>query len=1044
MNSLRTLLNTYSFFSFGAAGSSPSSLVKEAMLQGYSSVALTDNLGVYGAVELYQAAQKHKMKAIIGATIPFSYKNKVYPIVLLASSRKGYKTLNELINLAKHNNEHHPENMFVNLSALEAHTEDLHCLTGGRHGFLAQLLAQKKLTTAKYILKALKNAFHDRLWLQIFFDHLPYDMRRARALRALAREEQLSALFAPEIRYATADLMPLSDSLICGRLGITLNTPHKERPLNDCQSIDFARKNDIAKLYPELIDNANTLAQELNFELLPKRLTPPPAKLPADCKNKDSDKYLESLCRENLLEKYPSKLFSSAKERLETELYVIKSLGFADFFLVAKEVMDFCKSRGIIASGRGSAAGSVVCYLLEITQADPIENNLLFERFLHAGKRTMPDIDIDIASSRRREVFTWIEERFPHSAMVCNRISYYLPSVLQDIGRALGLPAHTRNRLSKSLGRDYRHLRPHRVREAQIVFDEVLGNAAIKEVLISLLAKMEKGFVRQVAPHSGGWVLSKHPLSNYSPQERSTGGLRCLQFDKNDIESLGLMKLDLLGLRMLGVFEKAREEIIRVEKKWIDFNNIPEDEKVWQNIQSGDTMTLFQIESPAQTRMSVQMKPKNKQDLKDQVALVRPGPIQSDSVHPYVRRRRGLEPITYPHMSLKPILEKSYGVLLYQEQVMSIAHHFAGFSWEDADRFRKKVSSFEDEHEIRTERDKFITGAIEKAKNSKDKVDAQIATKIFNMCASFRGFGFAESHAWAFGLHAYSSTWLRYYYPAEYLAAVMSEQPGMYSTGSLRQEARRQNIGFARLDINKSGFHYIVEKTNYGKRLRPPLCAIKAISVSQAKEIILERLKRGLFKNVKDFLERLDIDRDSFEALAKAGAFDKFGDRRKDLYNLATLKSLDAKTNQSFLFEIEAPDFPKLEMMEKLKWDFLLKGYSEHNVHPVDLFRNELLELGAKPMAQLRYTHGFVKTAGLVVARQKPPTAKGFAFWLLEDGIDRLQVVISPDLWHESRIILRDAKILIAEGDLYREGRAWTLKAKSLAPVSTRLDYLKI
>jgi error-prone DNA polymerase len=725
-----------------------------------------------------------------------------------------------------------------------------------------------------------------------------------------------------------------------------------------------------------------------------------------------------------LLTHYTGNLFHEARERLERELYTLRALGFTDFFLVVKEVLDFCRSRGIIASGRGSAAGSVVCYLLGITQTDPVSNGLLFERFLHAGKRAMPDIDIDIASNRRREVFSWVEERFPNSAMVCNRSTYYLPSALQDIGRALGIPAEVRNTLTRSLGRDFRHLRPHRAQEAQLVFDEVLGNAPVKIVLIQLLEGMEKGFTRQVTPHSGGWVLSRYPLSHYSPEETSTGGLRCIQFDKDDTERLGLMKLDLLGLRMLGVFERAREEILRTERIYVDCFSPPDEPAVWHTIQSGDTMTLFQVESPAQVIMSVNLKPETKQDLKDQVALVRPGPIQSNSVHPYVRRRQGKESITYLHPALEPILKRSYGVLLYQEQVMQIAHHIAGFDWEAADRFRKEVARFEDEQEIASELRRFVEGARRTV-----AADEQTAMRIFEMCASFRGYGFAESHAWAFGLHAYTSAWLRHHYPAEYLAGVMSEQPGMYSAGTLRQEARQRGVGFARLDINASGFHYTVEKTPHGKRLRPPLCAVKGVSVDVAKQLVMERLLRGPYLGLRDLLERVAIDQDVLEVLDRAGAFDRLTDRRTGLYQLGVL-ARQSQPGQGSLFDTtDIPPFPELSTMERLSWEFELQGYSSHSVHPVDLHRNQLLELGAVPMEQIRHS-GPVRTAGLVVARQKPPTARGFAFWLLEDNQRRMQVVISPGLWEAQRIALRDARILLTEGQLNQQQNAWTLQAE--------------
>ena len=1012
MTRLHALFNVYSYFSFGRGVSSPAALVERAAALGYTHVGLTDEVGVYGAVELHRAARERGLGAVVGATLSLSHNGEVYPLVLLASSRQGYETLNRLITLVKAGDEQ------VTLPVLEAHSTDLHLLTGGRQGFPAQLIGKKRIGEAVFLLEALKSVFHERLWLQLFYDCYPWDLRRAKALRAFAKEHRVGVVAAPEVRYATPELMPLYDTLLCGRLGVTLGTPHEDRPLNDCQAVPTP---DLFPLpFPEAIENANCLAEMLTFDLLPDRLTPPPARVPDGF---HADSYLESLCRESLLERYSGPLFGEAKERLERELYTVKSLGFADFFLVVKEVIDFCRSRGILASGRGSAAGSVVCYLLGITQADPVANGLLFERFLHTGRRVMPDIDIDISSSRRDEVFAWVETRFPNSAMVCNRITYYLPSALQDLGRALGLPPHIRNRLTNALGRDYRHTRPHKAKEAEVVFDEVLGDAPVKEILMDLLEKMERGFVRHVAPHSGGWVLSRYPLEAYSPLERSTGGLRCLQFDKDDTEALGLIKLDLLGLRMLGVFERTREEVVRLENTWLELDSLPEDDAVWTTIGEGDTLTLFQIESPAQTRMSVQLKPETKQDLKDQVALVRPGPIQSGSVHPYVRRRKGLEPVAYPHPALEPILKRSYGVLLYQEQVMAIAHHFAGFSWEDADRFRKSVSTFEDEHEIREERMRFIAGAQQKVNATSEE-----AEHVFSLCAAFRGYGFAESHAWAFGLHAYTSAWLRHHYPAEYLAGVMSEQPGMYAANTLRQEARRWGVGFGRLDVNASSFRYTVERTEYGKRLRPPLCAVKGVSIDVAKVIVLERLRRGPFTSLKNLFERIALDRDVLEALDRAGAFDRLVDRRGGLYQVGVLANAHLP-GQGSLFGVPAklPPFPALSAMDKFAWDFALKGFAEHPVHPVDLYRNELLELGATPMERLQ--HGFVRTAGLVVAKQKPPTAKGFAFYLLEDNTERLQLVISPRLWEEQREALRDAPLLVSEGELHRDGRAWTLRA---------------
>ena len=1014
---LRTLLNTHSFFSSGGGVSSPKTLVERAATLGYTSIALTDEGGVYGAVEAQQAARAHGVRALVGATARLEHDKHIYPLVLIAGSRRGYRVLNELLTY-QHSHE------AISLPVLQAHTQDLFCLTGGRRGFPTQLLAERRVTAAASLLLTLRGMFHDRLFVQLYFDHYPSDMRRARVLRSFARENRVSIVAAPEVRYASPELYELYDALVCVRLGITVETPHRDRPQNDCQAIPNPQ--DFTLPFPEAVANADALAQEAHFDLLAERLTPPPAKLPLDITPQE---YLERRCYEALGETYQGALFSKAKERLEQELVTLRALDLAGFFLVAAEVTDFCRSRGIVASGRGSAAASVVCYLLGVTTTDPVEHNLLFERFLHTGRTSLPDVDIDIGSSRRDEVLAWVEERFEQStqAMVCNRTTYRLPLAVQDLGRALGLPPHLRNRLSKALGRDFRHLRPHRAREAEAVFSEVLSDAPVKRLLLKLLEQMERGFVRHVAPHSGGVVLSREPLAHYSPLERSTGGIQLLQFDKDDAEALGLIKLDLLGLRMLGVFERTREEVYRTEGTWLELSDLPNDEDVWKSVRQGDTMGLFQIESPAQTRITVDLQPQSFLDLAHQVALIRPGPIQSGTVHPYVRRKKGLESVSYLHPCLEPILEKSYGVLLFQEDIMRIAVSVAGFSWGDAEAFRKAVNSYEEESEIASEKRRFLEGA-----RRTTGLNAEEALKIFDLCSAFRGYGFAESHAWAFGAHAYTSAWLRHHHPAEYIASLLTEDPGMWPRGTIRQEAKRWGVSFSKLCINRSNLTYTVERDEEGKSVRLPLTVIKGLSERAARDVVLERLQHGPYADAQDLYERTELDRDTLEFLARAGAFDALQTRRDALYQLGALPNVQPVGETPLLNVLpETPSLPDLPVREQIAWDYQTKAMSEWGVHPVDLIRQRLLSLGATPMARLPRC-GVVTTAGLVVAKQKPPTAGGFAFYVLEDGHYRLQLVISPDIWEAHRDLLRDAPFILATGEFEKRGRAWTLRAAAL------------
>ncbi|HLV12520.1 MAG TPA: DNA polymerase III subunit alpha, partial [Trueperaceae bacterium] len=672
---LSALLVTHSYFSFGAGTASPTSLVRRAAELGYRYVGLTDDLNVTGGVELFQAAHEHGLKALIGATVPVRVEDDVYPLVLIAASREGYGTLCRLVTLA-----HEREERDVPFPVLLAHAHDLVLLTGGRDGLPSRLLARRRVGELEGLLRQLKGAFGDRLYVQLFHDRYRWDQRRARVLRRLAQSLSLPVVAAPEVRYLEPDDYRLYDAMVCGRLGVSVQEPHPKRPQNACQHLPSPDEVMERLPFPEAALNADWVAERCHFELLPERLVPPKARVPD---GRSAEEHIVERCYAALLERYEGEALATARQRLEKELATIRALGLADFFLVAAEVTDYCRQRGILAAGRGSAAASIVCYLLGVTQADPLKHDLLFERFLHTGKTSMPDVDIDISSARRDEVLAWVEERFGATteAMVCNKITYRLPLAVQDVGRALGLPPELRNRLTKALGRDFRGLRPASVAKAEVALREVLGDAPVADVFVDLLARMERGHVRHIAPHSGGVVLSRDPLTHYSPLERSSGGIKLLQLDKDDAEAMGLIKLDLLGLRMLSALERAREEVFRLEGVWLDLADLPDDERVWDLISEGATLGLFQVESPSQQHTSRVMRSRSLKDLAHQIALIRPGPIQSGTVHPYLRRRQGLEPVTYWHPSLEPVLAKSYGVLLFQEDVLRIAVHFAGMSW---------------------------------------------------------------------------------------------------------------------------------------------------------------------------------------------------------------------------------------------------------------------------------------------------------------------------------------------------------------------------
>ncbi|ULH18042.1 DNA polymerase III subunit alpha (plasmid) [Deinococcus sp. KNUC1210] len=1004
---------------------SPARLVELAASRGYTHVGLVDWVSVAGAVELCEAAREHGLGAVIGATVPVVLptgkgKADAFPLVLLAQNRTGYQALNELISSVQ---QACPEGMPLE-QLLTSDTADLICLTGGRSGFPTVLGERRELPVVQRLLTALRAAFQFRLYVQLFHGAAPHEQRRLSSLRGLAREQGLPTVAVPEICMGEANEYPLLDALTCARLGIDVNTPHAERPRNHAPEVAFPLHWGTHLPYPDALLNATKIARDCTLDLLPERLTPPEPKLPDGV---DAQTFLEGRVRAELPRKYPAEVLGQAAQRLTAELATVAQLDMAGFFLTAAEVTDHCREHGILAAGRGSAAGSVLCYLLGITLSDPIRHNLLFERFLHTGRSSMPDVDIDIASSRRDSVLAWVEERWGMNggeAMVANRITYRLPSAVQDLGRALGLPPEVRDRLSRALGRDFRQLRPHRARDAEVVFTEVLGNAPVKNALLELLTLFEHKHVRHLAPHSGGTVLSAKPLTYYSPLQRSTGGIRLLFFDKDDVEKLGLIKLDLLGLRMLAALERAREEVLRLTGRWVEYGELPDDPQVWARIASGDTMGLFQIESPAQVQMTARLQPKNLTELAHQIALVRPGPIQSGTVHPYVRRARGEETVPELPEPLQTILAPTHGTLMFQEQILRLAVHYAGYDWLQADRFRSRLSKVEDDAELAQLRAAFVEGAARTT-----GAFPWEAEEVFAMCAMFRGYGFAESHAHAFAQHSYASAWMRHHHPAAFLAGLLTEAPGMWPAATLSQEARRWGVTLSPIDVNRSGVSFRAESE---RSVRVPL-KVDGLGDDAVRSIVQERLVHGRFGSIEEFYDRVTIQRDALQTLVKAGAFDGLGmQRRAAFYTLTALANARPPGQRTLLTPNgELPFLPELSEEELLSLDLRTKGYSEAGRHPLDAHRARLRDLGCVPLAQLR--HGQQQwTAGLVIARQRPPTARGFAFFVLEDRHTRVQLIISPDLWEAHRQLLRDASALIAFGEARISGRAVTVQAQRL------------
>ncbi|MFC3604765.1 DNA polymerase III subunit alpha [Deinococcus soli (ex Cha et al. 2016)] len=1036
---LTSLLACQSFFSEGRSTVSPGRLVRAAKAAGFTTVGLADWCSVAGAVELCHEARQQGLHAVIGVTLPTLFPNPprsstpttLFPLVLLARDRAGYATLCELITAV---NLSHPHGVPLDVLRQAGDMQHVVCLTGGRQGFPTLLGEQRDLARAATYLRLLRTIFPSALYVQLFHGQAPNERRRLEYLRGLARDLELPVVAAPEVSMATPDEYPLLDALTCARLGIDVQTPHAERPRNAARHVGTPESWGARLPFGDALLNAQAVADQCTLHLLPERLSVPEPSLP---RFQTAQGALEERAYAAVGERYLPDARPAALDRLRTELQTVAELDMAGFFLTAAEVTDYCRAHGILAAGRGSAAGSVLCFVLGITLSDPLAHNLLFERFLHTGRSSMPDVDIDIASSRRDQVLGWVEERWGLTgigeAMVANRITYRLKSAIQDLGRALGLPPDLRDRLSRALGRDYGHLRPHRAREAEVVFTEVLGDAPIKDALLTLLGQVETRFTRHLAPHSGGVVLSRESLTHHSPLTRSSGGLRMLTFDKDDVERLGLIKLDLLGLRMLAALERAREEVLRLTGEWVEYGQLPDDPSVWREISTGDTMALFQIESPAQVQMAARLQPKNMTQLAHQIALIRPGPIQSGTVHPYVRRARGEEPVPDLPDPLKSILAATHGTLMFQEQILRVAVHYAGMNWPDADRFRSRLSKVEDPDELAALRAVFLEGAA--ATVGAFPWEAQA---VFEQCAAFRGYGFAESHAHAFAQHSYASAYMRRHHPAAYFAAFLTEAPGMWPASTMAAEAARRGVRLAGVDVNRSSTAYRAETAQV---VRVPLSAVDGVSLDTARSVVQERLTGGKFTGVENLYDRVTLSREALEALVKAGALDTIDrrrNRREAYFVLQTVAHARPPGTRALLApEAVLPDIPELPLDVQAALDTQLTGTTPTGRHPLDAHRTRLRDLGCETLGRLR--HGTTCwAAGVIVARQRPPTAKGFAFYVLEDATGRVQAIISPDLWEVHRVLLRDARALVVRGRVTRQGRAVTIRVEGLAEWSPR------
>lgn len=1048
-------LHVRSWFSFLAGGSSPEQLVQRAAQLGQPALALTDLHGFYGAVRFARACKNLGVRPIFGVTLLLSFpEEKPAPMVLLAQNRAGYADLCRLCS------RYHQQGGALHWQQLQA--ENVIALTGGWEGRLDQLLMQRKTRQAREWLLELGERFPGALYIELAPSGRPGDRRRLEGLLQLSAQLEVPCVLSNAVRYAVPQHFPRYDALCCVRLGLTVGDPHPERPVNDrsflCSAEElFAQLSGNLEPYMQACEQTQRLALRCQLELLPEFVTPPTALLPPGVQ---PDPYLRELCGQGMELRYrgqPEELRARARAQLEHELAVVEELELAEFFLVVREVTEFARQNGIRYAGRGSAANSIIAYLLQITTVDPLVHRLLFERFLHRGRRGMPDIDVDFDSERRPEVIAWMEERFgeEHAAMTATVHTYQARGAMREMMKVLGWDPLAIDAVCKPIG-PWDSLDTLRARRSEI--EKSLGQTPLLDVLFRLVEGLQQ-CPRHLSLHSGGMVLTRKPLSHFSPIQTSTGGYRQVQFDKDDVEALGLIKFDVLGLRMLAVLNEAVRLHQEDSGQWIELDELPmDDEKAFELIRSGETMSLFQIESPGQMSLLARTQPRTFNDLVTQVALFRPGPLQGGMVSPYLKRRAGLLETTYPHPSLAPILADTHGIIVFQEQVLEICHQFAGLSLDEADEFRRLMSKWRDPGNMDAMGERFIEGAIEQ-----HGVAREIAAEVFRQVSAFVGYGFCRSHAAAFARTVFHSAYLKAHYPAAYMAAVLQHKPGFFPMSTVMEEVRHLGVKILPVCILHSRQTYKVENG----AVRIPFTQVQQIHLDSADRLVhwqehfLPGLETGDDRVWQSLLRHVELAPEQWENLARAGAFDALCSRRRALWRVGVGRPSQARFGPQLGAErtvrpafpngsgtarktrgrkapagissraqgelpfgpagedwSRAPDLPQLRELSsrlQLTWDYSTQSCSAV-AHPMRNHRAVLEKLGVLNIAELRNLEPGpeVAIAGWVIVRQRPPTARGMTFIMLEDETARLQVAVTPPVFARfSEVLTRSPGLLI-------------------------------
>lgn len=1013
-------LHALSNFTFLRGASHPEELVETAAALGYEALAITDECTMSGIVRAHVAAQEFGLKKLIlGSELRLQSGRK---LVVLAQNRNGYAALCQLISNARRAAQK------GSYALTRADFED------GLPDCLALWVPDADLALDVED-HWIRETFRDRLWIAV---ELLADGRQHEhldRLREEGRRLKLPLVASGDVHMHIRVRRILQDAVTAIRIGVTVDKAgfalyaNGERHLRSLQVLQ--------RIYPaELLAESVRIAEAISFSLDELRYEYPHELVPD---GETAGTYLRKLTEEGMQRRWPDGAPNKVSTLVERELQLIADLQYESYFLTVQDIVAFARSKNILCQGRGSAANSAVCFCLGITEVDPGRMEVLMERFISKERNEPPDIDVDFEHERREEVIQYIYAKYgrERAALTATVITYRPRSALRDVGKVLGLNALQISRLSRSMQWwDGEKVDDSRILEAGL--DP--GSPVIRRLLY--LVREIMGFPRHLSQHVGGFVISDAPLYQLVPVENAAMPERTIiQWEKNDLDDLGILKVDVLGLGILTAIRRCFDLIRDFDGREYTLATVPaEDPRVYDMICEGDTMGVFQIESRAQMAMLPRLKPRCYYDLVVEVAIIRPGPIQGDMVHPYLRRRNGEEAVDYPSEEVRSVLQRTLGVPIFQEQVMQLAVVAAGFTPGEADRLRRAMAAWKRRGGLGPFEEQLISGMLERG------YDEGFARQIFHQIEGFGEYGFPESHSASFALLVYVTCWLKCHTPAAYTCALLNSQPmGFYSASQLVQDVRRHGVEVCALDINCSDWDCSLEVAAGGAAvLRLGLRMVKGLSEDAGQRIVAAR-NNGLYGKVQSLLERASLNRRELGVLASAGALRALsGDRHRARWAVAGVEQPLPLFKSMDRYE-PAPLLKKPTEGQDIVADYQSTGLTLER-HPLCLLRRNLQRydyVTARQLSELRNTQQ-INVAGLVITKQRPGTASGVTFVTLEDETGQINLIVWKKVAEQYRAALLNARLLGIVGELQIEGKVIHVIAQQLFDHTQMLGELSV